>query len=94
MRLDHLLSMENVPNAKANGVLTKRKQKRRRESEKLLFNFQRPMEKIVGPFNAQGPPVPIPNTEVKLRSAEDTLLETVRENRSGPTSVEESKRTP
>ena len=49
---------------------------------------------IVGPFNAQGPPVPIPNTEVKLRSAEDTLLETVRENRSGPTSVEESKRTP
>ena len=87
--------MENVPNAKANGVLTKRKQKRRRESEKLLFNFQRPMEKItVGPFNAQGPPVPIPNTEVKLRSAEDTLLETVRENRSGPTSVEESKRTP
>ena len=25
--------------------------------------------KEVGPFNAQGPPVPIPNTEVKLRSA-------------------------
>ena len=48
------------------------------------------MKKRVGPFNAQGPPVPIPNTEVKLRSAEDTLLETVRENRSGPTSAEES----
>ena len=42
-------------------------------------------KKIVGLFNAQGPPVPIPNTEVKLCSAEDTLLATVRENRSGPT---------
>ena len=30
---------------------------------------------------AEVPPVPIPNTEVKLRSAEDTWLETTRENR-------------
>ena len=42
-------------------------------------------KRIVGLFNAQGPPVPIPNTEVKLCSAEDTLLATVRENRSRPT---------
>ena len=39
----------------------------------------------VGDINAKGPPVPIPNTEVKLCSAENTSLETVRENRSLPT---------
>ena len=32
--------------------------------------------------NAEGPPVPIPNTEVKLCSAENTCLETGREDRS------------
>ena len=32
--------------------------------------------------NAEGPPVPIPNTEVKLCSAENTCLETDREDRS------------
>ena len=41
--------------------------------------------KKVGLINAQGPPVPIPNTEVKLCSAEDTLPATARENRSTPT---------
>ena len=41
---------------------------------------------IVGVFNDEGPPVPIPNTEVKLRRAEDTLPATARENRSAPTS--------
>ena len=40
---------------------------------------------IVGVFNGEGPPVPIPNTEVKLTSAEDTCLATGRENRSMPT---------
>ena len=48
------------------------------------------MERSVGFFNAEGPPVPIPNTEVKLRSAEDTVLATVRENRSKPTPKEPS----
>ena len=42
-------------------------------------------EKRVGVTNAEGPPVPIPNTEVKLCSGEDTLWETVRENSSMPT---------
>ena len=32
--------------------------------------------------NAEGPPVPIPNTEVKLCSGENTLRETVREDSS------------
>ena len=39
----------------------------------------------VSVFNAEGPPVPIPNTEVKLCSAENTYLATDRENRSMPT---------
>ena len=40
---------------------------------------------VVGIFNDEGPPVPIPNTEVKLICAEDTWLEAARENRSMPT---------
>ena len=39
----------------------------------------------VGLTNAEGPHVPIPNTEVKLRSAENTWLATAREDRSRPT---------
>ena len=42
-------------------------------------------EREVGVGNAQGPPVPIPNTEVKLCSAENTWREAARENRSTPT---------
>ena len=38
--------------------------------------------KTVSVFNAEGPPVPIPNTEVKLCSAENTCRATGRENRS------------
>ena len=38
----------------------------------------------VGVFNGEGPPVPIPNTEVKLTSADNTCLETDREDRSMP----------
>ena len=36
---------------------------------------------IVGVDCHEGPPVPIPNTEVKLVCAEDTLRVTARENR-------------
>ena len=39
----------------------------------------------VGDNNAEVPPVPIPNTVVKLSSAEDTWRVTARENRSLPT---------
>ena len=38
----------------------------------------------VGVDWGEGPPVPIPNTEVKLSSAEDTWREAARENRSMP----------
>ena len=37
---------------------------------------------LVSDFIAEGPPVPIPNTEVKLCYGEDTCLETGRENSS------------
>ena len=40
---------------------------------------------LVGVYDAEGPPVPIPNTVVKLNSAEDTWLEAARENRKTPT---------
>ena len=39
----------------------------------------------VGVFNGEGPPVPIPNTEVKLTCADNTCLVTDREDRSTPT---------
>ena len=44
------------------------------------------VHQIVSDINVEGPPVPIPNTAVKLNSAENTWLETARENRSTPTS--------
>ena len=42
---------------------------------------------IVGDFNAEGPPVPIPNTEVKLCSGDNTCLATDREDSSLPTNI-------
>ncbi len=40
---------------------------------------------IVGVDDVEGPPVPIPNTEVKLNRAEDTWWATTRKNRKMPT---------
>ena len=37
--------------------------------------------KSVGVDDGEVPPVPIPNTEVKLTRAQDSSLETARENR-------------
>ena len=37
---------------------------------------------LVGVDDVEGPPVPIPNTVVKLNSAENTWLEAARENRA------------
>ena len=45
-------------------------------------------EHTVGVSNAEGPPVPIPNTEVKLCSGKDTWREAARENSSMPTHSE------
>ena len=41
--------------------------------------------KSVGVDDGKVPPVPIPNTAVKLTRAQDSQLETARENRQSPT---------
>ena len=66
---------DTVFNRKTDGEMTKKR---------LLFNFQGSSGKV-GHTNAEGPPVPIPNTEVKLCSAESTTLATAWEGRSWPT---------
>ena len=54
----------------------------------LLFGFQWASSKIrsVGEIYAEGPPVPFPNTEVKLCRADDTWRATAWKNRYSPTS--------
>ena len=47
----------------------------------VQFSGYKIPEHTVGVFNGEGPPVPIPNTEVKLSRAEDTRRATSRENR-------------
>ena len=42
---------------------------------------------IVGVNNGEDPPVPIPNTEVKLIRVDNTWREAAREDRSAPTQV-------
>ena len=44
-------------------------------------------KETVGVDDGEVPPVPIPNTEVKLTRAEDSWLETACENRYMPTSL-------
>ena len=39
---------------------------------------------LAGDNDGEGPPVPIPNTAVKLIGAEDTWMVTSRENRASP----------
>ena len=48
-----------------------------------MFGFQG-ISQIVGADWYEGPPVPIPNTEVKLTSVENTWLETAWEDRAAP----------
>ena len=66
----------------------KRFKERRRTvlvSKVVQFSVIKGLLKQVGVTNAEGPPVPIPNTEVKLCSGENTWLEAARENSSMPT---------
>ena len=54
----------------------------------MLFNFEGESllkKRIVGVYDEEVPPVPIPNTVVKLLGAENTWLATARENRAMPT---------
>ena len=41
----------------------------------------------VGVYRDEGPPVPIPNTAVKLISADNTWLEAAREDKAMPTQI-------
>ena len=41
-------------------------------------------KETAGDNDGEGPPVPIPNTAVKLTGAEDTWMVTSRENRASP----------
>ena len=52
-------------------------------SQVSLFNFEDPVLKT-GANGGEVPPVPIPNTEVKLTSVENTWLETAWEDRAAP----------
>ena len=66
----HAANMGSIPVRVTTFWLT-----RREKFDKLL------LQQRVGVDCSEGPPVPIPNTEVKLTCAEDTCLETNWENR-------------
>ncbi len=51
----------------------------------IIIEHSARADKRVGVIDAEGPPVPIPNTEVKLCRADNTWLETAREDRYSPT---------
>ena len=54
-----------------------------------MFNFEDPVLKT-GANGGEVPPVPIPNTEVKLTSVENTWLETAWEDRVVPVQMKKS----
>ena len=83
MRLDHLLSMENVVKVKRHFTVFDERIPRKTVVQFSGMDVKE--QRIVGLTNAEGPPVPIPNTEVKLSSVDNTSRETVREDRSRPT---------
>ena len=62
-----------------------------------LFGFEGDLtfkdKRISGANGCKDPPVPIPNTEVKLTNAEDTWLVTTWENRTVPEHVTAVKET-
>ena len=60
-----------------------KRQKTDLRNEKIVVQYSRYnryLEKKVSVLNAEGPPVPIPNTEVKLCSGDNTSREAVRED--------------
>ena len=56
------------------------------KKSRIIIKSSKSDEKIVGVDDVEGPPVPMPNTEVKLDSAENTRMVTSREDRKMPTS--------
>ena len=90
MRLDHLLSMENVVEVKRHFTVFDERIPRKTVVQFSGMDVKE--QRTVGLLNAEGPPVPIPNTEVKLCSVDNTSPETVREDRSRPTSRAASRK--
>ena len=80
MRLDHLLSMENVVEVERHFTVFDERIPRKTVVQFSGTNAKK--QPIVGVSNGEGPPVPIPNTEVKLTSVDNTLRATVREDSS------------
>ena len=62
------------------------------KSEKTWYNNKVVKCDKVGVDDVEGPPVPMPNTEVKLDSAENTRMVTSREDRKMPTQIKLSNR--
>ena len=56
-----------------------------RETSVCLILLTSHFNLIVGVDDVEGPPVPMPNTEVKLDGAENTRMVTSREDRKMPT---------
>ena len=50
----------------------------------LVFRLSEKKKRIAGVIGDEVPPVPMPNTEVKLISAENTWLVTTREDKAMP----------
>ena len=57
----------------------------------IIIELSSETANTVGVDCREGPPVPIPNTEVKLAGAEDTWLVTARKNRFSPTQNETTR---
>ena len=55
------------------------------KSSDIIIKLSKKTAYTVGVDCGEGPPVPIPNTEVKLISVKDTWLVTTWENRTMPT---------
>ena len=51
------------------------------KSSDIIIKLSKKTAYTVGVDCGEGPPVPIPNTEVKLACAEDTRREAARENK-------------
>ena len=56
--------------------------RRRGENPETVSPIHRQKRDRVSVINSEGPPVPIPNTEVKLVCADNTWLEAARNDRS------------
>ena len=64
-----------------------RQPKGRKEGKGLLSCFLSFGRMSVGAYDGEGPPVPIPNTEVKLIGGDNTCLATDREDSTVPTQM-------